>query len=88
MLGKVFSSDESLFISPNPNPEPSFKPIFYSDIISNVSKEIKSKCNDNVECIYDSVLTNNTSIGKSTLDIDQKNVINMNQLCKSKLYTL
>lgn len=89
-IGKVLSNDISLFVSPNPNPEPLFKPTFYSDIASNIGSEIISICNNNIECIYDSILTNNTNIGKASSNVDQKNKVDQDQLCKwhnlQKLY--
>lgn len=86
ILGRVIN-ETSLFVSPNPNPDPSFKPTSPNNI--NASKEIISACEGNVECIYDSILTNNVSIGKNTLKADQVNAAEVEQISKlHKIYIL
>ena len=39
-----------------------------SEVVANAPDEIKTMCNDNEQCIFDAVQTNNPEIGMGTLD--------------------
>ena len=39
-----------------------------SEVVASASDDIKTMCNDNEQCIFDAVQTNNLGIGMGTLD--------------------
>ena len=79
-LGKVPNVSESLFVSPNPDPDPSFFPAFVSDLIGNASAEIREACGNDEQCIYDALQTGNVEVGLTTLQIQQNTTNEVEQL--------
>ena len=73
-------NSSSLFVSPAPDPDPSFKPTFIN--LSEVNSTVIAACGNDTACIVDATLTNNISIGLGTLNVNSVNVVEMNELCK------
>ena len=69
--GKVSDVSQSLFIVPNPDPNPAFVPDFVGDILKNANNEIKKACGDDQQCIYDAIQTDNLEVGLTTKSTQQ-----------------
>ncbi|XP_003384557.1 PREDICTED: mucin-like protein [Amphimedon queenslandica] len=75
---RVKDNSSSLFVSPAPNPDPSFKPTFVD--LSSVNETVVEACENDTACVIDATLTNNISIGLGTLNVNSVNVVEMNEL--------
>ena len=73
--GKVSSMAQSLFILPNPDPEPLFVPLFINDAMKNATAAILEACGNDKQCIYDSVQTGSIEVGLATNSIQQNNTM-------------
>ena len=70
---------------------PDHIPPFLSDVVGNASAEIISNCNNNPQCIFDTVETGNSEIGAETLNIINSNkedvmVVSKSVKCSIHIY--
>lgn len=70
-IGKVPDVDSSLFMDPNPDPDPSFVPESVEAVVIRASQEVIDACGGNQHCIYDTVQTDNIEVGLETMRIQE-----------------
>lgn len=67
---------------------PDHIPPYLSEVVGNASDEIRTMCNDNPQCIFDAVQTNDPAIGTGTLNNIETNNNNVIIASKSNILKL